>query len=349
MIGVTIVSLVTVVATSAKETANAEVDQRFPADYTISSSVYSRQLPQDLLDGIKAVPEVGKVAPMTGFAPKGEENSQYRAYLEATTSEALGDLVRPRVVSGGITGLRDGEVAISAAFAKYTGLAVGGTLPQGLGATKKDLKVVAVVEGIDASGLVTLATLSAFQPDNPGFSSIMVKLKDGVSTEAGRKAVEKVTDASPIAVIDSAAETKAQLSTQVDQVLGFIWALIGLAVIIALFGIANTLTLSVLERTRESALLRALGLTKGQLRLMLVIESVLMAVMGAAIGLVLGIGFGWVLVEALSSDTFPITFDVPFGQIGVMLVAAVVAAVIAAAMPARRAGRTSVVAGMAEA
>ena len=119
--------------------------------------------------------------------------------------------------------------------------------------------------------------------------------------------------------------------------------------IIALFGIANTLTLSVLERTRESALLRALGLTKGQLRLMLVVESVLMAVMGAAIGLVLGIGFGWILVKALSSDSFPITFDVPFGQIGVMLLAAVVAAMIAAAMPARRAGRTSVVAGMAEA
>ncbi|MCS7478237.1 ABC transporter permease [Umezawaea endophytica] len=349
MIGVTIVSLVTVVATSAKETASAEVDQRFPADYTVTSSIYSRPLQQDLLDKIAAVPEVGKVAPMAGFSPESDENSQYSAYLEATTPEAFGDLVRPKVVSGSITGLKDGEVAISSNFAKRSGLAVGGTLPQGLGATKKDLKVVAVVDGIDSSGLVTMATLTAFDPETPGFRSIMVKLKDGVTTEAGRAAVEKVTDASPIAVIDSAAETKAQLNTQVDQVLGFIWALIGLAVIIALFGIANTLTLSVLERTRESALLRALGLTKGQLRLMLVVESVLMAVMGAAIGLVLGVGFGWILVKALSSDSFPITFDVPFGQIGVMLLAAVVAAMIAAAMPARRAGRTSVVAGMAEA
>ncbi|HWO63717.1 MAG TPA: FtsX-like permease family protein [Umezawaea sp.] len=349
MIGVTIVSLVTVVATSAKETASAEVDQRFPADYTVTSSVYSKQLQQDLLDRIKAVPEVDRVAPMTGFSPKGAEDSKYGAYLEATTPEALGDLVRPKVVTGSITGLKEGEVAISSSFAKYTGLAVGGTLPQGVGATKQDLKIVAVVDGLDSSGLVTLTTMNAFEPENPGFHSIMVKLKAGVTTEAGRAAVEKVTDTSPIAVIDSAAETKAQLNTQVDQVLGFIWALIGLAVIIALFGIANTLTLSVLERTRESALLRALGLTKGQLRLMLVVESVLMAVMGAAIGLVLGIGFGWILVRALSSDSFPITFDVPFGQIGVMLLAAVVAAMIAAAMPARRAGRTSVVAGMAEA
>jgi putative ABC transport system permease protein len=349
MIGVTIVSLVTVVATSAKETASAEVDQRFPADYTVSSSVYSRPLQQDLLDQLAAVPEVGKVAPMAGFSPKSDDDSEYSAYLQATTPEALGDLVRPKATSGSITGLEDGEVAIASAFAKRSGLAVGGTFTLGVDDTRQDLKIVAVVDGIDGSGLVTLNTLAAFKPETPGFQSIMVKLKDGVTTEAGRAAVEKVTDPSPIAVIDSAAETKAQLNTQVDQVLGFIWALIGLAVIIALFGIANTLTLSVLERTRESALLRALGLTKGQLRLMLVVESVLMAVMGAAIGLVLGIGFGWILVKALSSDSFPIAFDVPFGQIGVMLLAAVVAAMIAAAMPARRAGRTSIVAGMAEA
>jgi putative ABC transport system permease protein len=96
-------------------------------------------------------------------------------------------------------------------------------------------------------------------------------------------------------------------------------------------------------------LLRALGLTKGQLRLMLVVESVLMALMGAAIGLLLGIGFGWVIIEALSNDTLSVDLVVPFGQIGVMLAGAVVAAVVAAALPARRAARTSVVAGMAEA
>ncbi|MEO6091362.1 MAG: FtsX-like permease family protein [Umezawaea sp.] len=349
MIGVTIVSLITVVATSAKETANAEVDQRFPADYTVSSAVYDRPLQQGLVDQLAAVPEVAKVAPVAAFAPENDEKSEYHAYLMGTAPTVIGDLVRPKVVTGSLTGFKNGDVAINSSFAKRTGLAVGGVLPLGLGATKQDLKIVAVVDGLDYSGLVTLDTLTAFQPKTPGFESVMVKLRDGVTAEAGRKAVEKVTDASPIAIIDSAAETKAQLSTQVDQVLAFIWALIGLAVVIALFGIANTLTLSVLERTRESALLRALGLTKGQLRLMLVIESVLMAVMGAAIGLVLGIGFGWILVKALSTDRVQLAFDVPVGQIGVMLLAAVVAAVIAAAMPARRAGRTSIVAGMAEA
>ncbi|WNV89618.1 FtsX-like permease family protein [Umezawaea sp. Da 62-37] len=348
MIGVTIVSLVTVVATSAKETANAEVDNRFPADYTVRSSVGSRTLPQDLATQLAAVPEVAKIAPVAAFGVPSPTDADGGAYLMATTPEMIGDLVKPKATSGSIVGLKSGEVALNAKFAERAGLTVGGILPLGADATKRDLVVVAIVDGLDGSGLVTLDTLRAFQPDDEGFDSIMVKLKDGVTTEAGRAAVEKVTDASPIALIDSAAETKAQLNTQVDQVLAFIWALIGLAVIIALFGIANTLTLSVLERTRESALLRALGLTKGQLRLMLVIESVLMAVMGAAIGLVLGIGFGGLLVKGMSSDSFPIAFAVPYGQIAIMLLAAVIAAMIAAAMPARRAGRTSIVSGMAE-
>jgi putative ABC transport system permease protein len=149
--------------------------------------------------------------------------------------------------------------------------------------------------------------------------------------------------------VDSAAATKEQLNGEIDSLLALMWALIGLAVVIALFGIANTLGLSVLERTRESALLRALGLTRGQLRFMLVIESVLMGVMGALIGVVMGGVFAWVLIEALSSPDLVLSLVIPGGQLGVLLLAAILAAVVAALMPARRAARTSIVAGMAEA
>ena len=342
MIGVTIVSLVTVVANSAKETANAEIDQRMPADYTVTSAVHDRPLPKELAEQLAAVPEVAKVAPTT--VVYGEEE-----YFTGVPRDAIGSLFRPTVTSGSLADLGDGAVAVNAEYAKRQGVAVGATvtLTPRVG-TSQQLKVVAVVEGQRLSdGIVTMETASRFPKAAEGYDSILVKLKDGVTN--GRAAVEKVTDPSPLALLDSAAETKEQLNKQLNQVLGFIWALIGLAVVIALFGIANTLTLSVLERTRESALLRALGLTRGQLRLMLVVESVLMALMGAAIGLLLGIGFGWVITGALSNDTISVDLVVPFGQIGVMLVGAVVAAILAAALPARRAARTSVVAGMAEA
>lgn len=182
-----------------------------------------------------------------------------------------------------------------------------------------------------------------------GYQNVLIKLAPGTDITVARADLERFIATSPVAVLDSAAETKAELNGQIDQILMFIWALVGLALIIALFGIANTLTLSVLERTRESALLRALGLTRGQLRQMLVVESILMALIGAVVGVLLGAGFGWLLVEAISNSEFKISFSIPFGQIGIMLGLAVVAAVIAAALPARRAARNSVVAGMAEA
>ncbi len=341
MIGVTVVSMVTVVANSAKETANAQIDQRMPADYTVTSSVRSRQLPKELAEQLAAVPEVAKIAP-------GREIVTKEGYFVAVAKDSLGDLFRPKVESGSLDDLREGTIAVRSDHAKQTGLSVGSTTTVKTDNGSAALKVVAVVTGQRlGDGVVTLETSAKLDPTLDGYDSIMVKLKPGASN--GRAGVEKVTDASPLAIIDSAAETKAQLNKQLDQVLGFVWALIGLAVVIALFGIANTLTLSVLERTRESALLRALGLTKGQLRLMLVVESILMAVMGAVIGLALGMAFGWVITTAVSTDAVAVTFTVPFGQIGAMLAAAVVAAILAAAMPARRAGRTSVVAGMAEA
>ncbi|MFI9009805.1 ABC transporter permease [Actinosynnema sp. NPDC053489] len=342
MIGVTIVSLVTVVANSAKETANAQIDERMPADYTVTSAVQDKPLPRELATELARVPEVAQVAPTTTIY--GE-----RGYFTGVPREAIGSLFRPTVTSGSLADLGDGAIAVSAEYAKREGVSVGSTMALREDAGEpQQLRVVAVVQGQRLSdGIVTAGTAQRFPRAAEGYDSILVKLKDGVVN--GRAAVEEVTDPSPLAVVDSAAETKEQLNQQLNQVLGFIWALIGLAVVIALFGIANTLTLSVLERTRESALLRALGLTRGQLRLMLVVESVLMALMGAAIGLLLGIGFGWVITRALSTDTMAVDLVVPFGQIGVMLAGAVAAAVLAAALPARRAARTSVVAGMAEA
>jgi putative ABC transport system permease protein len=116
--------------------------------------------------------------------------------------------------------------------------------------------------------------------------------------------------------------------------------LLGLAILIALFGIANTLTLSVLERTRESALLRALGLTRGQLRWTLSAESVIMALIGALTGIVLGGVFGWAATRALVEDSL---FRLPYTQIIGFVALAALAGMIAAVLPARRAARASIV------
>ncbi|PWK88809.1 putative ABC transport system permease protein [Lentzea atacamensis] len=345
MIGVTIVAMVTVVAGSGRETMNQQVDKRFPADYEVSSNVYSQPLTQKFTDELAKVKNVAKIAPEV--QAYGESDKLKYADVTGYPADALGSLVRPELAGGTLTGLKDNEIALREKDAKDSGLSIGSTLK----INDKDFKVVALIKGNSyGAGIVTLSSAQSLLKEAPkGYQKLLVKLAPGTDITAARADLERVIATSPVAVLNSAAETKAELNAQIDQVLLFIWALVGLALIIALFGIANTLTLSVLERTRESALLRALGLTRGQLRQMLVVESILMALIGAVVGVLLGAGFGWLLVEAISNSEFQISFSVPFGQIGIMLGLAVVAAIIAAALPARRAARNSVVAGMAEA
>lgn len=345
MIGVTIVAMVAVVAGSGRQTMNEQVDKRFPADYEVSSNVYSQPLTQKFADELAKVKNVSKIAPeVMAF---GESDKLKYADVTGYPADAIGSLVRPELAGGTLTGLKDNEIALRERDAKDSGLSVGSSLK----INDKDFKVVALIKDNSyGAGIVTLpAVQSLLKEPLKGYQKLLVKLTPGTDITAARADLERVIATSPVAVLNSAAETKAELNAQIDQVLLFIWALVGLALIIALFGIANTLTLSVLERTRESALLRALGLTRGQLRQMLVVESILMALIGAVVGVVLGAGFGWLLVEAISNSEFQISFSIPFGQIGIMLGLAVVSAVVAAALPARRAARNSVVAGMAEA
>jgi putative ABC transport system permease protein len=348
VIGVTIVTMVTVVATSAKQSANAEIDKRFPADYSITSSVYDHSLPASLPGQLRARPEVWQVAASNATPMTVGQGGDREVWGVDPT--AVGTLLNPRVTSGDLHQLGPGTIALS-------GNAVGGAkLGDRLQVSTADghqqLKLVAIYSGQElADGLVTLDTFSTIAPARTGYSAILVKTKPGVTPQAGQAAVDKATQNVAVAQVSSAAATKDQLNSRIDSLLTLMWALIGLAVVIALFGIANTLGLSVLERTRETALLRALGLTRGQLRLMLVIESVLMGVLGALLGVVLGGGFAWVLVDALAAGTkdISLSFAIPGGQLAALLGLAVLAAVIASAMPARRAARTSIVAGMAEA
>ncbi|MFD5830620.1 ABC transporter permease [Lentzea sp. NPDC060358] len=345
MIGVTIVAMVTVVAGSARETMNQKVEDRFPADYEVSSSVYSQPLTQKFADELAKVRDVAKIAPE--LTTSTESPQLEYAYVTGYPADAIGSLVRAETTNGPLGSLKDDEIAMREKDAKRAGVAVGATVQLG----GKDFKVAALVkDNTYGTGIVTLPAATALSKEPvKGFDKLLVKLAPGTDIAAARTDLERVISTSPVAVLNSAAETKAELNSQLDQILLFIWALVGLALIIALFGIANTLTLSVLERTRESALLRALGLTRGQLRQMLVVESILMALIGAVVGVLLGAGFGWILVEALSNPELQVSFSVPFAQIGVMLGLAVVAAVVAAVLPARRAARNSIVAGMAEA
>jgi putative ABC transport system permease protein len=141
------------------------------------------------------------------------------------------------------------------------------------------------------------------------------------------------------------AEFKQQQEDQVNQILGLITALLLLSIIIALFGIVNTLALSIFERTRELGLLRAVGMSRRQVRSMIRGESVIIAVMGAIIGLAVGVLFGYAVVNALSDEGIG-SVVIPTGQLLTYVILAGIAGVIAAVFPARRAARLDVLAAI---
>jgi putative ABC transport system permease protein len=148
--------------------------------------------------------------------------------------------------------------------------------------------------------------------------------------------------------VNSTAELRSSLDSTVNGLIALFGALLGIAVLIALFGIANTLALSVHERTRESATLRALGLTRGQLRATLLCEAVLMGVVGALVGIAFGLIYGRLVVVTAFAAVGP-TVVVPWTWIVGLLALAALSATLAAVVPARRAANASPVAAMAHA
>ena len=162
-----------------------------------------------------------------------------------------------------------------------------------------------------------------------------------MSTQAALKAVEDASAEYPSASVLDRDGFKAEQAALLNQMLALIYALLGLAILIALMGIANTLALSILERTREIGLLRAVGMTRSQLRSAIRWESVIIALQGTALGLVIGLFFGWALVRALEDQGMTV-FQVPYGSLLVIVVLAALAGMVAAVGPSRRAAKLDV-------
>ena len=176
--------------------------------------------------------------------------------------------------------------------------------------------------------------------DQKRVSSILVKTDEGASVPTVQKRVSQALEAFPEARARSQDELKKENADQVNQLLGLFYALLAMSVIISAFGIVNTLTLSIFERTRELGLLRAVGMTRRDVRRMVRYESVITALFGALLGLVLGLFFAFVVIQALEGEG--ITFSLPIGQIVSLMVFAIVVGIVAAIFPARRASRLDV-------
>lgn len=338
-VGVGLMSLFAVIAASSKATASQQLAERFPAEFQIEAHGMDGTVPHALAERLRERPEVASVAESRGAEARvgGEET-----WVAALSAQALGTIMKPEMTEGTLDAAsRPGTAMVDAETARLSGHEVGRTIRVDTPNGRFPVKITAVFRaGELLSGIVVPEADFAryFGAVDP--TAIFVKTADGVSASAARTAVEDAARPYPAAKVVSAAEYKQELTKAVDMVLVIFAGLLGLAIVIALFGIANTLTLSVVERTRESALLRALGLTRRQLRRMLSVEALVMAVIGAFTGVVLGVAFGWAATNAMGDNT---VFALPYLQVAGYVLLAGAAGMAAAVLPARRAARTSVV------
>jgi putative ABC transport system permease protein len=306
-------------------------------------------VPARVVSALRRSPALGLVAPF--YAQNTKVNGD--SVTVGALSPAALRLSSPPMTGGSLTDVRAGTVAVDSSMLRslHTHLGGGIVAVRTADAGTLRLRVVAAFHASDGPLPEVLLSLPddrrGFRPH--GAQLVFINGRSGVSNAAARGAVTSAAAADPLLQVTTVANYRSQLASRVNQILALFSMLLGLAILIALLGITNTLTLSVLERTRESALLRALGLTRGQLRGMLLTEALLMALLGVGLGVSLGAGFGWAIVHAFIKSSGAGLLSVPYTRIALYVAIGAAAGVLAAVLPARRAARTSVVSAMAEA
>jgi putative ABC transport system permease protein len=345
MIGVALVGFITILASSTNASIESAVDTSFRADYVIDSGSVDRGFAPAIEDDLRAAEEVDTLAPVrTGVA--GIDGSTVD--IMATDTSTIDGLYDLEVSAGDVADVTGDSVAVALARATDSGYALGDTIPvQFADGSEVSLVVRAIYDATLNSGefLLDLPTFEAHVPDQ--FDSMLfVSIDDGVTAEVSRAAIDEVLAAWPNATLEDQAEFKQSVTKEIDVMLNLIYGLLALAVVISLIGIANTLALSVHERTRELGLLRAVGMHRSQLRRAVRWEALLISALGAALGAVLAVGGAWGIVQALDSEGVT-ELVVPGTRLAIIVGFAGLAGVLAATGPARRASKLDVLEALA--
>ena len=364
LIGVTLVTMMATGAAGARSSLGATLDAQFPVDLAVVSmdtaGAGAAPLSAAQAEAVRSTAGVERAVDVPVLPA--------RLVAEAGGTEAFSDLtvLSPRDATAlardeeTFAGLADGVILLGGDLAESLAVddgdrvavsAVAGTGP-GAGAgtgTAADL-VARVVPGNGWLAVATPAALAQVRPEAP-VTSVWARVgaeDAGATVLAVQDAVAAATTgADTVPHVVGAVAEREQYEEIIDTLLAIVVGLLGVAVVIALIGVANTLSLSVIERRREHALLRATGLTRGQLRGMLATEGVLIALVGALLGSVLGLVYGWAGTAVILGGTGEVVMAVPWTYLGAIAAVALAAGLLASVLPARSAVRTPPVAALA--
>lgn len=339
MIGLTLVALMSILGQSATASTDAAVKRSLTSEFVVSNLVgtpFSTSVARRIreVDGVRSVAQLRTANARVGSS---------RAFVAAVDPRDLGLALAVPTKAGSMLALRPGTVAIEARLAERRGFTLGETVPLRFQGGTVPLRVVALFApsaALPATYVTTPDTLvkGGLKPLD---SILYVTKSRSADTAAVRGDVDRIIEDLPTVTVKDPGEFAEEQRAQINLFLYFIYALLGLAVVIAVLGIINTLALSVIERTREVGLLRAVGLSRRQLRRMVRLESVIVAVLGAVLGVGMGLAFGVALQRAIADQGVDV-LSIPWLQLVLFVALAAFAGVLAAVLPARRAAHLDV-------
>ena len=349
MIGLALVTFVTVFAAGLKSSIANTIDENFKSDVILQNTDGFSPIPRD---AVAAASDVDGVANISAVTYGSGEYKGEQIRVAGIDPETINGVLSLDFVEGSpavLRGLNDREAVADEAWADSKGLEVGDTVSVRTPLEKRAIYTIRgeIEGGLDLFGkmLVNDATLQPlFGADQPSLA--FVRLEHGASAAAVQSDLEAALAARyPTVEVQNQEQLKENQESQVNALLLLFYALLSLAVIVSLFGIVNTLALSIHERTRELGMLRAVGMSRRQVRTMVRYEAVITALIGAILGMVLGVLMAALVSRPLADEGFTLSY--PIATLILLLALAALAGVVAAIGPARRASRIDVLRALA--
>lgn len=337
MIGLALVSAIAVLGASVNKSIDVGVEKEFTSDYMLSNQMFE-PFSVDVAEQTRQLDDVAHVAQMQ-WVPTTVDGDKFS--LTVSDPEDFTQIYSVPMDSGSLKVDSD-EIALSQSAADSLGASVGDSLTLNFPNGPIDVTVHGIYDnsnvigdGFVSFGMIDSAGLPRF--DN----TVAVDAVDDDAVAHVGQQIESIVGDIPTVSVQSQADFSESQRANIDQLLNLVYALLGLAIVIAILGIINTLALSVIERTREVGLLRAVGLNRRQLRRLIRLESVAIAVLGAVLGVALGLGLGIVLQQSLTGQGVS-ELAIPAGRLAVFVLVAAFVGVLAAVIPARRAAKMNV-------
>jgi putative ABC transport system permease protein len=335
MIGLTLITGMTVMAGSLQQAIEKMASSSIKADYVVSMA-NGNPLSPDVEKKLERTDGVTATSPMLNAAARIDGRTEY---LTGVNGAAIGELAGPEVDAGSfeVGGTR---IVVDSETAESYGWKAGSSFTVSYeDGEKQKLTVAGTYESNDfLSGiLLDQATLAPHESD-PYNMKVMVKTSGGTSGATQDK-LEKALGTNPAIKVQDKQDISNEIAQMFTLMLNMVYGLLAMAVIVAVLGVINTLAMSVFERSQEIGMLRAIGLDRKGIKRMVRLESLVISLFGAVLGIGLGVFFGWAAGELLASRMATYELVLPWARMGVFLLLAATVGVLAALWPARRAAR----------